>query len=136
VSLLDRIDKKAIGDAGRKSEKRLTKDMGMKALPSSGALPGFKSDGIYRNHFRVEMKSAKTKAIKLERDWLAKISQEAISHGQEPALTISFVTEEGKPAMQLNPEWVAIPRHVFEELVQSNACEGCGAPHPTSCACG
>jgi hypothetical protein len=118
--LLDRIAKRNIGDAGRKSEKRTLKSMGAKAQPASGAMAGAKSDGILKRgeQFRLELKSTTAQAVKLECEWLEKISQEALHHRQIPALVLSFVDGEGKPVMKRNAEWVAIPRHVFEELTE------------------
>jgi hypothetical protein len=115
---LDRVAKRNIGDSGRKSEKRTLKSMGAKPQPASGAMAGAKSDGILKKgqNFRLELKSTTAQTLKLEREWLEKISQEALGHRQVPALVLSFVDEEGKPAMKRNAEWVAIPKHIFEEL--------------------
>jgi hypothetical protein len=65
----------------------------------------------------MEMKSTTNSALRLERGWLSKISQEAESHNQVPALAFSFVDESGKAVAKKNSEWVAIPMHVFKELV-------------------
>ena len=69
---LDRIEKRKIGHAGRKAEKRGLKSLRAKPLPASGAKRGAKSDGV-RQGFRFELKSTTVKAIKLEREWLEKI---------------------------------------------------------------
>jgi hypothetical protein len=69
--------------------------------------------------FKIEAKSTVNLTLALESQWLVKISQEAVAGGQIPAITLSFVTPEGKPRMQRNAEWVAIPMWVFAELTSN-----------------
>jgi hypothetical protein len=68
--------------------------------------------------FLVEMKATVAQSIALQVGWLSKISQEAVSQNKVPALVISFVTEEGKPQMKHNSEWVCIPKSKFQELTE------------------
>lgn len=112
---LARLDVGGLGH-GRKSEKRIAKDIGARLHPASGAKRGSKSDASLKN-FRLEMKSTVQKTLKLELGWLVKISQEAVSHRQVPGLVFSFVDAEGKPVMKSNAQWVAMPLASFEELV-------------------
>lgn len=113
---LDRASKGM--DHGRKSEKRVAKQMGARLHPNSGAMRGAKSDAsLKESDFQLEMKSTVTMEMKLHIGWLAKISMEALSQGKRPGLVFSFVDAEGKARMHQSPEWVAIPLEVFKELL-------------------
>jgi len=102
---------------GRKSEKRVIKDIGARAHPNSGAMRGAKSDASMKAaNFRLEMKSTTNQMMALEIGWLAKISREALVHGQRPAIVVSFVTPDGKPRQSYHAEWVVLPLDVFKEL--------------------
>lgn len=102
-----------IGKSGVKSEKRLTKKLGGKATPASGAIEGHKGD-FELGDFLMEAKSTVGDSLGVKFDWLVKIKKEARSKGKSPALTISFVNEQGRPYP--NGEWVAVPLDVFERL--------------------
>lgn len=88
----------------------------MRLTPASGAVQGAKSDGVL-GQFRMELKSTTDASISLKQEWLVKISHEALAHSQTPALMLSFVTPEGQARMDLNSEWVAIPKSAFMELL-------------------
>lgn len=62
----------------------------------------------------VEAKSTTKDSLGLKYDWLAKISHEARGEAKTPALTVSFVRENGTP--YLDGEWICIPLHVWREL--------------------
>lgn len=111
--------KAQIGDHGRASEKRVAKAMGAKLTVGSGNKQRDKGDmKLYaRLPFRMEAKATKNDSISLKVDWLLKIWHEAFNKDENPALVISFVTSEGK-SIGPGGEWVAIPRHVFEELTE------------------
>lgn len=89
--------------------------MGAKLHPNSGAMRGAKSDAS-RGHFRLEMKSTVMQAMPIEMAWLVKIAQEALEHGQVPAVVVSFVDPEGRPRLKQYAEWVLLPRAAFQEL--------------------
>lgn len=116
---LDRLANAGTNDHGKKSEKRQAKKMGAKLHPNSGAMRGGKSDASLRS-FRLEMKSTITQAMVLEMAWLVKIAQEALQHGQVPAVTLTFVDAHGKPRMKEYGEWVALPLAVFKELTDED----------------
>lgn len=103
-----------IGKSGRKSEQRVAKMLGGRLRPASGALEGAKGD-IVMDKFLVEAKSSQRMSITIKLDWLCKIAREARSEGKTPALTVSFVTPEGRA--QLDGDWVMIPMHTFEEML-------------------
>lgn len=100
---------------GKKSEKKVAKKMGAKLHPNSGAMRGAKSDASLRS-FRLEMKSTITQALMLEMAWLVKIAQEALDHGQTPAVSVTFVDAHGVPRMKHYAEWVVLPLATFQEL--------------------
>lgn len=102
---------------GKKSEKRVAKKMGAKLHPNSGAMRGAKSDASLKS-FRLEMKSTTAQTIPIEMAWLVKITQEALAHGQTPAVVISFVDAQGVPRLRQYAEWVVLPRVIFEELLK------------------
>lgn len=114
---LDRLDAAGKNPHGRKSEKRVAKHLGAKLHRNSGAPRGSKSDASLKS-VRMEMKSTTLAALMLEMAWLVKITQEALSHGQTPAVTLSFVDANGRPRLKQYGEWVAIPLSVFRELTE------------------
>ena len=103
-----------IGKAGRKSEKRLARELGAELRPASGAL-GDKGD-IDLGPALVEAKSTTQESLGVKMAWLAKIAREARAVGKSPALAISFVNAEGRP--HLDGEWVCIPMHKFREMFE------------------
>lgn len=112
---LDRLAAGGKNPHGKKSEKRVAKQMGARLHANSGATRGAKSDASLRN-FRLEMKSTTTQTIALEMAWLVKIAHEALDHGQTPAVTLAFVDAAGNPRMKHYAEWVAMPMAAFREL--------------------
>lgn len=112
---LNRLATAGANPHGKKSEKRLAKHMGAKLHPNSGASRAAKSDASLKT-FRLEMKSTTTQTVALDMAWLVKIAQEALDHGQTPAVTISFVGPDGKARMKHYAEWVVLPLTAFEEL--------------------
>lgn len=117
---LKRVEASGSIGHGLRSEKRVARTMGARLHPNSGAMRGAKSDAsLTEANFRLEMKSSMCQFIKLEIGWLAKIAKEALSHGQRPAVVISFVDFDGKPALRHHADWVLIPREVFKELTDA-----------------
>ena len=102
-----------IGKAGRKSEKRVAKELGARERPASGAMPGAKGDMEVRRAL-LEAKSTTGNSISVSLDWLAKIAREARSDGKTPALTVSYVDDDGRP--RPDGDWVLIPLYAFKEL--------------------
>ncbi len=101
--------------AGRKAEKKVAKRMGARLRPNSGAMEGAKGDMTLGN-FLIEAKSTQAGGINLQLTWLRKIVREVRTTGQDPALVILFTDVEGNP--RRDGEWVAVPRKVFERLVE------------------
>jgi hypothetical protein len=112
---LRRGDQHPIGKAGRKSEVRLTKTMGGRGRPASGAMEGAKGD-IDLGPILLEAKSTVQASIVLKHDWLIKISNEARAEGKMPALAVSFVKPDGMP--QMDGDYVLIPMWKFKEITR------------------
>lgn len=115
---LDRLAAAGKNPHGKKSERKVARKMGARLHANSGATRGAKSDASLKS-FRLEMKSTLTQAMVLEMAWLVKITQEALDHGQTPAVTLSFVDAHGKPRMKHYAEWVVIPMAAFLELTST-----------------
>lgn len=116
---LARIDKAPKNSHGKTSEKRLATKLGARLTPASGAMVGAKGDfrkKVGSTSFQMEAKSTVNQVLALEYGWLVKAQQEALASGATPALTVSFVTPEGKP--RRSGEWVAIPLEYFHELME------------------
>lgn len=111
--ILRRLAKQPIGRAGRRSEKRVAKQLGARQTPASGAMVGAKGDIEHRS-FLLEAKSTICESLSLKLDWLAKISGEARAVGKTPAVTIDFVHGDGEA--RVYGEWVLVPAAVFREL--------------------
>lgn len=101
---------------GTKAERATAARLEADLVDASGALDGRKSDMTLPD-FRVENKATEKGSIRLELDWLLKIAHEAAETGRTPALTVQFVTGNGKPRPQ--GAWVVIPEHVFKEIVDA-----------------
>lgn len=112
---LNRLAAAATNSHGKKSEKKVAKRMGARLHPNSGSMRGGKSDASLGS-FRLEMKSTMTQCMMLEMAWLVKIAQEALAHGQTPAVVMSFVDAHGTPRMGHYAEWVVMPMVTFQEL--------------------
>jgi len=112
---LARRQQHRIGKSGRKSEDRLSKTLGGRSRPASGAMDGAKGD-IGVGQFLIEAKSTTSLSMSLKLDWLVKIAQEARAEHKEPALTVSFVRPDGMPVK--DGEWVLVPMARWRELVE------------------
>lgn len=106
-----KLDK--IGEAGRKSEKAAAKRLKGRLTGASGASAGDKGD-IDLPSMLLECKSTKADSLPIKREWLIKITQEAVMKGKKPALAISFTNEAGRP--HVDGSWVAIPESLFREV--------------------
>ena len=107
-----------IGKSGRKSESRLERALNGRARPASGAMPGSKGD-IDLGAFLLEAKSTTQESMILKMAWLLKIAREAKSEGKTPALSVSFVDQEGQPFF--DGEWVLVPLYKFKEMLSCPA---------------
>jgi hypothetical protein len=79
-------------------------------------MEGAKGD-IVLGDMLLESKSTTQASIGIKHSWLGKINAEARAIGKTPALTVSFVTEDGRPVR--DGEWAMIPMHLFREIFGS-----------------
>jgi hypothetical protein len=112
IPYMVRRNQHKIGKAGRRSEKRLARELGADPRLASGALD--RKGDMALGECLIEAKSTTQASLGLKFSWLAKISNEARSEGRTPCLTVSFVDEQGNP--HLDGEWALIPMHRFKEL--------------------
>lgn len=111
---LARLASRGKGHAGRKSEKKVAKSVGAKLRPGSGSIVGAKGDMVKHSQeqkWLLEAKSTVASSIRLELDWLRKISSEALETNAAPMLTLSFTNGDGSPVE--GGEWVAIPKRLL-----------------------
>ena len=65
------------------------------------------------NRFLFECKQTEKKSLRIQGEWLSKITREAMAAGKEPALEFEI---QGHTDPQLEKEWVAVPLSVFRRL--------------------
>ena len=112
-------------DFGRVSEERVVDLLyGAKATTNSGTMAGDKADWVMDQgpsyfNFRGECKATLAESLGVKRDWLLKIAQEALETNKQPALVVSFVTENGQAKKQ--GDWVMVPLRVFNEMIETLA---------------
>jgi hypothetical protein len=87
--------------------------MGARETMYSGSKPNARGDMVLGN-FLIEAKSTISGSLRLPLDWLAKITGEAERAGRVPALSVSFVSGDGRA--RANGRWVAVPESVFLEM--------------------
>ena len=106
-------------DYGKKSEKRVSRKLGATQTPASGALLGAKGDmdAEWEDKWKIEAKSTAADSMNVRLAWLQKISKEAVEVGSYPALTVSFVTQNGE--VRREGDWVMVPQWVFDLLKES-----------------
>lgn len=116
-----RAAKRAIGDHGRRAEKKTAKRMKGRLTPASGAMVGAKGDFALPK-FLVENKSTNNASLSLKLEWLEKISKEAVCVGKEALLTIQFVKANGEPVNF--GKWALIPESVLNEILEEHSRKG------------
>jgi len=99
---------------GRVAEQLRAKALGGKATMQSGASAGDKGDIVTRDYL-LEVKTTQSGTLPIDVGWLRKISAEAVRRGKTPALSVVYISANGRP----KPEgaWVMIPEAVFKELL-------------------
>jgi len=109
------MNKRRDNDHGTSAERNLSKRIGAKLTPASGALQGAKSDMVLLD-FRLEAKATIRNSLSIQLSWLNKIHQEALETQKIPALGIQFVNAVGNP--KKNGSWVCIPEKDFKILTE------------------
>lgn len=107
-----RKQKRPVGEAGRRSEKRTAKQVGGRLRPGSGAVEGAKGD-IVLQELLLEVKSTASRTMRLEHAWCAKIAKEALDQSMTPAVAVNFTHADGRAVPE--GEWVLIRRIDFME---------------------
>jgi Holliday junction resolvase len=64
----------------------------------------------------IEAKSTTARSFSVKHEQLAKIAKEARDVGKRPALTVSFVTPDGRPIV--HGEWVLMKLSDYRELTE------------------
>lgn len=108
---LRRRQQHKIGKSGRSSEKRMSRILGGRSTPASGAMEGAKGD-IDLDSVLMECKSTIRDSIQIKFSWLAKIAHEAQNVGKKPALSVSFTLPDGTAIR--DGDWIMVPRRVWE----------------------
>lgn len=109
-----RMEKAGSGVHGVTSEKFTSKRLGARQQMFSGATPAAKGD-MQLSGFLIEAKSTIKESLSLPLNWLAKITGEAHARNKVPALTVTFVTGDGRP--REDGTWVMVPEEIFKELL-------------------
>lgn len=108
------------GAHGRRAESLVAKRLGGKLQPGSGAIAGAKGDVKVnaKYDFLLENKASSGKSFSLPKDWLYKISREAIAANRVPALAFQFTDTHGRSDRM--DRYVIIPEWLFQELTDCN----------------
>ena len=104
-------------DHGKAYESHVSKRLGARLTPASGAMVGAKGD-MSMQDFLIESKTTTDSSLALKLGWLVKISEEAQCKGKKPAVITSFVLPSGRPQPMASTEWVCLPLSVFQELLE------------------
>ncbi len=102
-----------IHTAAKLAEERTAKRLGLKLTVASGILSGDPADAK-DEVVRLEIKTTVGDSIRIEREWLLKILEEAMTQEQVPVLSMQFINENGEPRPGL--AWVAVPEHYWTTL--------------------
>lgn len=97
-----------------KQEDRLAKELGGRRQAASGALPGRRGD-VDVPELLIECKRTDKKSIRIEIEYLRKITEEASGTGKVPALSI----EIGDPPRFVSRDWVLVPSGFLKDLLEA-----------------
>lgn len=98
---------------GSLSEKKVAKRLDGKPTPASGALGSAKGDIVFKE-ILMEAKATIKDSISIKLDWLAKISREATDASKSPALSVTYVNQDGEP--RKFGKWVMVPESIFKDI--------------------
>jgi hypothetical protein len=74
-----------------------------------------KGDG-HVAQFKVEAKSTQADKMRLDLEWLAKITQESRATGKEPMVSVSFTNAQG--VARPHGRWVMLTEDFFVEVLE------------------
>lgn len=117
---MNRGNPKDKGSHGRRAESLVAKRLGGKVQPGSGAIAGAKGDVKVdaKYDFLIENKASSGKSFSLPKDWLYKISREAVAQNRVPALAFQFTDAAGRSDRM--DRYVILPEWLFQELTDCN----------------
>ena len=101
---------------GRLAEERAAKQFGARLTPASGSTFYGAKEDYETETYLFQNKATEKDSISIKRDDLHKVSHHAGMRGRHPVLSFQFCTANGQP--RPGGDWVAIPRHVFLELIE------------------
>jgi hypothetical protein len=119
LRLAEELGGRRLANSGGKLRSRWSKVGKVSNVSFRGEKPddGFKNitlDGDFVNKkYHFEHKRTETKSIRVEREWLEKVSDGASARGTIPALVLTFETKRLGVA---DSEWACIPLDVFKRL--------------------
>lgn len=99
---------------GRRAEEELSGRLGADLTPASGALDGAKGD-MQAGDFLIESKATENGSMSVKYGWLNQVHMCAREKGLDPALSVQFVSADGRP--RKNGAWVMISEEDFRELL-------------------
>lgn len=89
----------------------MSKRLGAKTTPNSGATPHAKGDAVNRD-YRIEMKTTASKKCPLDADVLETIWHQATATGHTPLIVVTMESIRHPVAR----DWVLVELDVFEQL--------------------
>ena len=93
-------------------ENNLANKLGGKRQKGSGSVRHHRSD-VITQELQIECKRTDKESISIKKEWLEKISREALVSNKIPALSIEF----GEIEQLVEKSWVAVPANFFAELM-------------------
>lgn len=111
---MDRVARRNVGHNGREAEKSLSKRIGGKLTPASGAMVGAKGD-MSKGEFLIEAKATQNDSMSLKKSWCHKIYQEALEKTKRPAIAIAFTNDSGRS--EKRDRWVMLTESDYLELI-------------------
>lgn len=95
----------------QKQEKRIAREHGGRVVRGSGS--GRDKGDVNTRTYKIEAKRTDTERMSLQRTWLTKITDEAISAGRLPLLEIEF----GGTAVRKPLQWIMLEKSEFLRLL-------------------
>lgn len=95
-----------------KQEKLWAKRGGGRTTPGSGN-KAMKGDvAKFNKVVRLECKTTRRNSVGISRKMVRKLEESALPHGEVPAIVVEFLTEEGRPCMEV----AVVPTYVLDML--------------------
>lgn len=95
-----------------RQEARVAKGMGGKTQKGSGSVDFNKGD-VKTTELLIEAKRTDKDSLSVKKEWLEKITREAIAYNKVPALSIEF----DKTERFVSKDWIAVPVAFLNELI-------------------